>query len=212
MLHLLRFSYNGEPPKRLVTEEPITPSPLFFVRNHGGIPEISEADYTLRLDGLVAQPTSPQVGPTCGTKTCFPVSRTWSPFNAVALDASSKLTSTPEKVTEMIKAPWAEGAIGTATWTGVSLKKVIKPLRRSDRRCAASRSPRCRYVLQADIPISSSCLDWIGGADESQGPGAELLGIGSLVKGQSQRGHPCMGDEWPAASERSTGSPSERSC
>ena len=27
---------------------------------------------------------------------------------------------------EMINAPWAEGAIGTATWTGVSLKKVIK--------------------------------------------------------------------------------------
>lgn len=27
---------------------------------------------------------------------------------------------------EMINAPWAEGAIGTASWTGVSLKKVIK--------------------------------------------------------------------------------------
>lgn len=27
---------------------------------------------------------------------------------------------------EMINAPWAEGAIGTAKWTGVSLKKVIK--------------------------------------------------------------------------------------
>lgn len=26
----------------------------------------------------------------------------------------------------MINAPWAEGAIGTARWTGVSLKKVIK--------------------------------------------------------------------------------------
>lgn len=27
---------------------------------------------------------------------------------------------------ELINAPWAEGAIGTARWTGVSLKKVIK--------------------------------------------------------------------------------------
>jgi sulfite oxidase len=27
---------------------------------------------------------------------------------------------------EMINDPWAEGAIGTAVWTGVSLKKVIK--------------------------------------------------------------------------------------
>jgi len=27
---------------------------------------------------------------------------------------------------ELINAPWAEGAIGNARWTGVSLKKVIK--------------------------------------------------------------------------------------
>jgi sulfite oxidase len=27
---------------------------------------------------------------------------------------------------EMINAPWSEGAIGTAVWTGVSLKRVIK--------------------------------------------------------------------------------------
>jgi sulfite oxidase len=27
---------------------------------------------------------------------------------------------------EMINAPWSEGAIGTALWTGVSLKRVIK--------------------------------------------------------------------------------------
>lgn len=27
---------------------------------------------------------------------------------------------------EMINAPWAEGAIGTAQWTGVSLKNVLK--------------------------------------------------------------------------------------
>lgn len=26
----------------------------------------------------------------------------------------------------MINAPWAEGAIGSAQWTGVSLKKVVK--------------------------------------------------------------------------------------
>lgn len=36
MLHLLQFPYNGEPPKRLVTEHAITPNPLHFIRNHGG--------------------------------------------------------------------------------------------------------------------------------------------------------------------------------
>lgn len=56
MLHLLQFPYNGEPPKRLVTAKPITPNPLHFVRNHGGIPDINVDKWSLRLDGLVAKP------------------------------------------------------------------------------------------------------------------------------------------------------------
>lgn len=56
MLHLLQFPYNGEPPKRLVAAQPITPTPLHFVRNHGGIPDIDARKWSLRLDGLVAKP------------------------------------------------------------------------------------------------------------------------------------------------------------
>ena len=56
MLHLLQFPYNGEPPKRLVASEPITPNPLHFVRNHGGIPDIDAEKWSLRLDGLVKNP------------------------------------------------------------------------------------------------------------------------------------------------------------
>lgn len=39
MIHVLDFPYNREPPKDRVIEHAITPTPLFFVRNHGGIPE-----------------------------------------------------------------------------------------------------------------------------------------------------------------------------
>jgi sulfite oxidase len=56
MLHLLQFPYNGEPPKGLLTAEPVTPNPLHFVRNHGGIPIIDKDKFTLTLDGLVANP------------------------------------------------------------------------------------------------------------------------------------------------------------
>ena len=41
---------------RLVTAEPITPNPLHFVRNHGGIPDIDPDKFTLELDGLVKSP------------------------------------------------------------------------------------------------------------------------------------------------------------
>jgi len=56
MLHLLQFPYNGEPPKRLVTSKPITPNPLHFVRNHGGIPFIEKDKFFFTMDGLVANP------------------------------------------------------------------------------------------------------------------------------------------------------------
>jgi hypothetical protein len=56
MLHLLQFPYNGEPPKRLVTSKPVTPNPLHFVRNHGGIPIIDKEKFSMTLDGLVANP------------------------------------------------------------------------------------------------------------------------------------------------------------
>lgn len=56
MLHLLKFPYNGEPPKRLVTSKAITPNPLHFVRNHGGTPVIDKDKWDLSLDGLVQTP------------------------------------------------------------------------------------------------------------------------------------------------------------
>jgi sulfite oxidase len=51
--------------------------------------------------------------------------------NIVTLQCSGSRTieqikEYPGEGDEMINAPWAEGAIGTAKWTGVSLKKVIK--------------------------------------------------------------------------------------
>ncbi|KOS21319.1 putative sulfite oxidase [Escovopsis weberi] len=97
MLHLLQFPYNGEPPKGLLTREHITPNSLHFVRNHGGIPDIDAEAFDLRLDGLCS-----------GSRRV------------------EQIAEFAGEGDEMINAPWAEGAIGTAKWTGVSLKKVIK--------------------------------------------------------------------------------------
>ena len=56
MLILSKFTYNGKAPKIQVTAKPVTPSPLHFMCNHGGIPDVDADKWTLRLEGLVGLP------------------------------------------------------------------------------------------------------------------------------------------------------------
>ncbi len=43
-----------EPPTALLRHSFLTPQDLFFVCNHGNIPEVDPSHYRLRVDGLVA--------------------------------------------------------------------------------------------------------------------------------------------------------------
>jgi sulfite oxidase len=92
----------------LTTALDITPNPLYFVRNHGGIPLIDKDKFELTLDGLVKEPKK---------------------FSLADLQDESKFPQMEEIVTiqcsgtrrieqiglyagegdEMINAPWAEG-------------------------------------------------------------------------------------------------------
>src|SRR2546430_6298876 len=45
--------YNAAPPLELLRASPITPIPLFFVRNHGTVPVVDPAPYRLAVTGLV---------------------------------------------------------------------------------------------------------------------------------------------------------------
>ncbi|KAI9734082.1 MAG: hypothetical protein M1818_007020 [Claussenomyces sp. TS43310] len=125
MLHLLDFPYNGEPPKRLVTADTITPNKLHFVRNHGGIPNIDASKYFVRFDGLVKNPQKLSLADIQNEELFPRVTKTVT----VQCSGTRRVEQIAEYAgegDEMINAPWAEGAIGTAEWTGVSLKKVIK--------------------------------------------------------------------------------------
>jgi sulfite oxidase len=97
----------------LTTALDITPNPLYFVRNHGGIPLIDEDKFELTLDGLVKEPKK---------------------FSLADLQDESKFPQMEEIVTiqcsgtrrieqiglyagegdEMINAPWAEGVYFTS--------------------------------------------------------------------------------------------------
>lgn len=125
MLHLLEFPYNGEPPKRLVTEKPVTPNSLHFVRNHGGIPDINASDFHLDLDGLVKNPMKLTMADLMN-EDIFPRQTNLVTVQCSGTRRIEQINEYAGEGDEMINAPWAEGAIGTAKWTGVSLKKVIK--------------------------------------------------------------------------------------
>lgn len=125
MLHLLQFPYNGEPPKRLVTSKPITPNPLHFVRNHGGIPLIEKDKFSLTLDGLVAKPKSYTLDDLMD-ESKFPRMEKLVTMQCSGTRRIEQISLYAGQGDEVPQAPWAEGAIGTARYVGISLKKVIK--------------------------------------------------------------------------------------
>ncbi|KAL9096663.1 MAG: hypothetical protein Q9165_001151 [Trypethelium subeluteriae] len=125
MLHVLQFPYNGEPPRRRLVKDEVTSNADFFVRNHGGIPEIDAGSYFFDVDGLVKNPQRISLQE-LQDESKFPRQS-----NTVTLQCSGtrrieQIHEYPGDGDELINAPWSEGAIGNARWTGVSLKRVIK--------------------------------------------------------------------------------------
>ena len=125
MLHLLQFPYNGEPPKRLVAAKAVTANDLHFVRNHGGIPDIDDDKFFLRLDGLVKNPQKLTFAD-LQDESKFPRMERLVTIQCSGTRRIEQISLYAGEGDEMINAPWAEGAIGTAKYVGVSLKKVIK--------------------------------------------------------------------------------------
>jgi sulfite oxidase len=109
----------------LVTAEAITPNSLHFVRNHGGIPDIDPEAFTLELDGLVKTPKTLTLAD-LQNEELFPRQSSLVTIQCSGTRRIEQIAEYAGEGDEMINAPWAEGAIGTARWTGVSLKKVIK--------------------------------------------------------------------------------------
>lgn len=125
MLHLLQFPYNGEPPKRLVTAKAITPNSLHFVRNHGGIPVIEKEKWRLEICGLVACPREYSLAELMD-ETRFPRVEKEVTMQCSGTRRFEQISLYAGQGDEVPQAPWAEGAIGTARYVGISLKKVIK--------------------------------------------------------------------------------------
>ncbi len=125
MLHLLQFPYNGEPPKRLVTAKAVTPTDLHFVRNHGGIPSIDEEKWSLDIDGLVNNPRTFTMKEIMD-ESRFPRIKKMATIQCSGTRRIEQIGLYAGQGDQLTQAPWAEGAIGTAEYVGMSLKKLIK--------------------------------------------------------------------------------------
>ncbi|KAL9074479.1 MAG: hypothetical protein Q9161_002267 [Pseudevernia consocians] len=125
MIHVLDFPYNGEPPRDRLVGTTLTNNEDHFVRNHGGIPIINEDEYCLEIGGMVNNPTRLTLKD-LKNESLFPRQTAVVTIQCSGTRRIEQIQEYPGDGDELINAPWGEGAIGTARWTGVSLKKVLK--------------------------------------------------------------------------------------
>ena len=125
MIHVLQFPYNGEPPRARLVQNAVTKNADHFVRNHGGVPEIDFDAFKLDIEGLVNKPRTLTMKELMD-ENVFPRQDNMVSIQCSGTRRIEQIALYPGDGDELINAPWGEGAIGTARWRGVSLKKVIK--------------------------------------------------------------------------------------
>jgi sulfite oxidase len=111
--------FNAGPPLHLLAQHFITPTELFFVRNHAPVPEVDGAKYQLRLDGLIESTlnlTLDEIKKNFSRKT---VAATLQCAGNRRVDLM-RVAKIPGEVA------WGAEAISTATWTGAPLQEVLR--------------------------------------------------------------------------------------
>ncbi len=110
--------YNAEPPLELLRENFITPRELFYVRNHGSVPEIDAQKFRLAVNGMVERELELSLDTLLND---FP-KRTVMATLQCAGNRRDQLIAIQEIPGEV---PWEAGAIGNAFWSGVPLKEIL---------------------------------------------------------------------------------------
>ena len=110
--------FNGGPPVRLINRSHITPTELFFVRNHGAVPDVDMAAYRLEIRGNVSKPLS------------FSLDEIKDRFARVSVPATLQCAgnrraelSALEPIPHELE--WDVEAIGHAVWAGARLGDVL---------------------------------------------------------------------------------------
>lgn len=108
---------NQETPPHLL-RAPLTPTPLFFVRNNGTVPALlrgAEQDWRLEVTGLVERPLSLSLGE---LRESLPVVDVTAVLECAGNGRSGFTPPVPGLA-------WGDGAVGCARWTGIRLADVL---------------------------------------------------------------------------------------
>lgn len=109
---------NAETPLDLLCRAPVTPTELFYVRNHGPVPDVDPSSYRLAVDGLVREPQSLDLAD---------LGRFERVTTTAALTCAGNRRSELARVAPIPgQAPWGPGAVGNAVWSGVRLRDVLR--------------------------------------------------------------------------------------
>lgn len=110
---------NVEPPIELLRQNFITPTELFYIRNHGSIPELDTDQYRLSIAGMVQREL----------RLSFEEIRenfSKSSVTATLQCAGNRRQGLMEVSPIPGEEPWSAGAIGNAQWSGAPLKEVLQ--------------------------------------------------------------------------------------
>jgi sulfite oxidase len=110
--------FNAETGRAALAEGPVTATDAFYVRGHGGVPEIDPATWRLRVDGLVDRALE------------LSLATLREAFREREVTATLQCAGNRRAGLSAIReipgeAPWGPGATGTATWAGVALTDVL---------------------------------------------------------------------------------------
>lgn len=110
---------NAEPPLEKLRENYITPQPLYYIRNHGEIPEMDIVTYRLKISGLVNHELELSLD---DIKNNFEKHTVMATLQCAG-NRRIQLIDYKEVPGEV---PWQEGAIGNAFWAGARLKDILE--------------------------------------------------------------------------------------
>lgn len=109
--------YNAEPPLKQLIERYVTPTDVFFKRNHGPIPLIEEKKHMVVVEGLVARPLKLSMKQ---LKEDYTKKRI-----LAALQCAGNRREGLLKVKPVKGVIWGPGTIANAYWAGARLRDVL---------------------------------------------------------------------------------------
>lgn len=114
--------FNSGPPPELLRGHPVTPTELFFTRNHAGVPSVEPASYRLSVAGLVEQPLELTLDQ---LRADYPADTVAATIACAGLrrDELMNIRPIPGEVA------WSTEPVSTGVWHGVRLADVLATAR-----------------------------------------------------------------------------------